>query len=71
MSPQVTKKAVSRNASLPHMALALQTGQNHGLLNLTSTSFAHITQASGKVRYALATAPGHHCSVRFRPKLIC
>jgi hypothetical protein len=39
-SHKVTKRLVSRNASLPHLAFALQIGQNHGLLNLTSTSFA-------------------------------
>ncbi|WP_419699830.1 hypothetical protein [Mucilaginibacter sp. NFX135] len=31
VATKVTKKAVSREASLPHVAFALQTGQNHGL----------------------------------------
>ncbi|MBB6127246.1 hypothetical protein [Mucilaginibacter lappiensis] len=37
------------------VALALQSGQNHGLLNLTSTSFAH-SPASARFANALATA---------------
>ncbi|NOW96856.1 hypothetical protein [Mucilaginibacter sp. SG564] len=42
------QKGFSRNAFLPHKALALQTGQNHGLLNLTATSFAAL-----QVRFAM------------------
>jgi hypothetical protein len=39
VATKVTKKAVSRKASLPHGALALQINQNHGLQNICSTSF--------------------------------
>jgi len=56
VATKVTKKAVSREASLPHIAFALQIRQNHGLLNLTSTYVRTLSPASGKVRYALTTA---------------
>ncbi|MDR6944518.1 hypothetical protein [Mucilaginibacter pocheonensis] len=41
VATKVTKKAFSRNASLPHIAFALQTWQNHGLLNFAATAFTH------------------------------
>jgi hypothetical protein len=34
VATKVTKKAFSRNASLPHLAFALQIRQNHGLQNV-------------------------------------
>jgi hypothetical protein len=34
VATKVTKKAVSRKASLPHRAFALQISQNHGLQNV-------------------------------------
>jgi hypothetical protein len=40
VATKVTKKAFSREASLPHKAFTLQSRQNHGLLNLAATSFA-------------------------------
>jgi hypothetical protein len=41
-----------------------------GLLNLTSTSFAHYPAL--QVRVAMPRIrTGRHCSARFRPKLIC
>ncbi|MDN3547159.1 hypothetical protein [Mucilaginibacter aquaedulcis] len=40
VATKVTKKAFSRKASLPHKAFTPQSSQNHGLLNLTATSFA-------------------------------
>ncbi|WP_183548948.1 hypothetical protein [Mucilaginibacter sp. AK015] len=51
-----TKEAkiqVRKKVSLPHKAFNPQTGQNHGLQNLATTSFAH-PYASGKYCYALA-----------------
>jgi len=59
VATKVTKKAVSRNASLPHMAFALQTGQNHPDSYRDQTLpllRSLIAPASGKVRNALTTA---------------
>jgi len=47
------QKSSQQKCFFAHGAFALQTSQNHGLLNLTSTSFAH---SSASVRFANAPA---------------
>jgi len=60
---------VSKKASLPHRAFALQIGQNHGLESFAPLrSLLH--HASAKVPMPLPRT-GHHSSARFRPKLFC
>jgi hypothetical protein len=53
VATKVTKKAVSREASLPHMAFALQTRQNHGLLLFCPTSFARFPTLQQKLAMPL------------------
>jgi hypothetical protein len=52
LDQKVTKNQVSRKASLPHMAFALQTNQNHGLHLSAPLRFAQ-PYASAKICYAL------------------
>ncbi|MEO3408354.1 hypothetical protein AAFN85_30850 [Mucilaginibacter sp. CAU 1740] len=54
----------------PPLAFALQTGQNHGLLNF-ALLYSLVAPASAKSSYAPSYAQGHHRSARFRPKLSC
>jgi len=48
------KDQVGKNASLPHKAFALQTGQNHGLESFAPLAFALPLRFS-KISYAPAT----------------
>jgi len=49
VATKVTQKAVSREASLPHEAFALQIKQNHGLQLFCPTSFAHFPALQQKL----------------------
>ena len=64
-----TKNQVSRKASLPHLALALQIRQNLGWELLPRLRYAHCHYASAKIPLCPATTQGHHCFACFRPKL--
>jgi hypothetical protein len=55
VATKVTKKAVTRNTSMPLMAFALQISQNHGLQLFCPTLFA-LSYASAKTCYVPATA---------------
>jgi hypothetical protein len=48
------KNQVGKNASLPHRAFTLQTGQNHGLESFAPLAFPLAPRFS-KISYALAT----------------
>jgi hypothetical protein len=61
VATKVSKKAFSRNASLPHKAFALQSRQNHGLQLFCSTSFAHFPTLQQKL--AMPLQPHRACIV--------
>jgi hypothetical protein len=54
LDQKVTKIQVSKKASLPHKAFALQNGQNHGLESFAPLAFALFPRFS-KISYAPAT----------------
>jgi hypothetical protein len=54
LDQKVTKNQVSKKASLPHKAFALQTRQNHGLESFALLTFAPTPRFS-KISYAPAT----------------
>ncbi|QHS57373.1 hypothetical protein GWR56_18180 [Mucilaginibacter sp. 14171R-50] len=67
-----TKEAkiqVSKKASLPHKAFTPQTGQNHGLEAFAPRFAAHPSLQQNFLMPLPRTT--HHCSARFRPKLLC
>ena len=68
---KVTKRAVSRNASLPHEAFALQIRQNQGLQSFCRYTQSFADPLCKKFAMPLPPALAHHCFSRFRPKLIC
>jgi len=53
VATKVTKKAVSREASLPHMAFAPQIRQNHGLQLFCATAFAYFPPLQQKLAMPL------------------
>ena len=69
VATKVTKKAVSRKASLPHKAFALQINQNHGLQNVAPLR-SHWPMLQ-QLLLCPFCAQGHHCFAWFRPKLFC
>ncbi|WP_295712332.1 hypothetical protein [Mucilaginibacter sp.] len=62
LDTKVTKKSSQQIGFFAAQASALQTGQNHGLLNLASTSFA-LGLPFGNVHYA----PPAHYPTKFCP----
>jgi len=56
VATKVTKKAVSREASLPHMAFTPQIRQNHALQLFCATSFTHFPPLQQKLAMPPATA---------------
>jgi hypothetical protein len=69
VATKVTKKAFSREASLPHKAFALQSSQNHGLQKVALLR-SLIPHASANICYALPNTQAIMFCL-LHPKLIC
>jgi len=69
VATKVTKKASAERLLCAHSLYPANRAEPRAAI-ICPTSFTQ-SLCFCKTCYALAAAPGHHCSARFHPKLIC